>query len=221
MNPGISLPVPRGHRQAPKQGGQEVIADRCSTLPHLAEVMTQHLTPLFSADQIQKRVAQLAVEIERQTPSGARLHLLTVLKGGFMFLADLVRSLSAPVTLDFVRLSSYRGDTESSGTITWALDPADVRGRHVLIVEDIVDTGLTLQAVRTRLLAKHPLSLRTVCLLDKPTRSRCDVPVEFVGFTIEDVFVVGYGLDLSERYRDLPDISSVSRPDKYRAPNRV
>ena len=183
--------------------------------------MTQRLTPLFSSDQIQERVAQLAVEIERQTPPEATLHLLTVLKGGFMFLADLVRSLSAPVTLDFVRLSSYGSDTKSSGILTWALEPLDVHGRHVLVVEDIVDSGLTLQAVRGRLLAHHPLSLRTVSLLDKPTRRRCDVPVEFVGFTIEDVFVVGYGLDLSERYRHLPNISSVSRPAKGPASDRV
>ena len=183
--------------------------------------MTQRLTPLFSSDQIQRRVAQLAAEIERQTPPEATLHLLTVLKGGFMFLADLVRCLTAPVTLDFVRLASYHSDTQSSGTITWELEPADVRGRHVLVVEDIVDSGLTLQAVRARLLAQEPLSLRTVCLLDKPARRRCDVPVEFVGFTIEDVFVVGYGLDLSERYRHLPDISSVVQRDKEPTPNRV
>ena len=171
--------------------------------------MTPAPTPLFSEDEIRATVARLAAEIEQATPAGEAVHLVAVLKGAFMFLADLARALARPVTLDFVRLSSYGSGVESAGTVKLLQEPDDVRDRHVLIVEDIVDTGITLDALRTYLLARGPKSLRAVCLLDKPARRQCEVPVEFTGFTIEDVFVVGYGLDLAERHRELPYIATL------------
>ena len=182
--------------------------------------MTGTLTSLLSREQIQATVSRLAATIERETPHGTTLHLIAPLKGSFMFLSDLARAMSIPVTIDFVRLSSYVDRTTSSGSVNWLLSPANVRGRHVLIVEDIVDTGLTLQALRTNLLAQDPHSLRSVCLLDKPARRRLDIPIEFVGFTIDDVFVVGYGLDLAEAHRQLPFIAVIDTT-KDRTSNRV
>ena len=126
-----------------------------------------------------------------------------------MFLADLSRALAGPVTIDFVRTSSYGSGTISAGDVRFLETPDDVTGRHVLIVEDIVDTGETLHALREWLLTHQAASVRTVCLLDKPSRRVRDVPVEFIGFTIDDVFVVGYGLDLSGRHRELPYIGVI------------
>ncbi len=166
-------------------------------------------TPLFSENEICATVARLAAEIEQATPAGEAVHLVAVLKGSFMFLADLARALTRPITLDFVRLSSYESDVESAGTVKLIQEPDNVRDRHVLIVEDIVDTGATPDTLRAYLLAFDPKSLRTVCLLDKPTRRQREVPVEFTGFTIENVFVVGYGLDLAERHRELPYLATL------------
>jgi hypoxanthine phosphoribosyltransferase len=127
-----------------------------------------------------------------------------------MFLADLVRAIDMPVTLDFMALSSYADGTTSSGEVRLLKDlDSALEGRHVLIVEDIVDTGLTLQYLQDILAARGPKSVRTACLLSKPSRRKVDVRVEYIGFTIEDHFVVGYGLDLDERYRNLPHIAVV------------
>ena len=171
--------------------------------------MTALPTPLFSADEIGAQVRALAAAIDRDTPRDAPLHLVGVLTGGFIFLADLCRALRGPVTIDFVRISSYGSGATSASAVRFLHPPDDVAGRHVLIVEDIVDTGETLLALRNRLLAARASSVRTVCLLDKPSRRVRDVPVEFIGFTIDDVFVVGYGLDLSGRHRELPYIGIV------------
>lgn len=165
------------------------------------------LSVRFSADDIQTRVDTLAHEIEAAYPVGHDIHLVGVLRGAFLFLTDLTRCLTRPITLDFARLSSYGSDTVSSGTIAWHLTPDDVAGRHVLIVEDIVDSGRTLETLHQHLLTQKPESLRTVCLIDKPSRRRRKVLVDFIGFTVEDVFLVGYGLDLAGRYRDLPYIA--------------
>ena len=171
--------------------------------------MPASLTPLFSAAEIDTQVRALAAAIDRDTPSDVPLHLLGVLKGAFVFLADLSRALAGPVTIDFVRTSSYGSGTISAGDVRFLETPDDVTGRHVLIVEDIVDTGETLHALREWLLTHQAASVRTVCLLDKPSRRVRDVPVEFIGFTIDDVFVVGYGLDLSGRHRELPYIGVI------------
>jgi hypoxanthine phosphoribosyltransferase len=123
-------------------------------------------------------------------------------------MADLVRAMSARVTLDFIAVSSYGKDTRSSGEVRLLKDlDSGLEGRHVIIVEDIVDTGLTLTYLQDILRARAPRSLRTVCLLSKPSRRLVDVTVEYTGFTIEDRFVVGYGLDYSEKYRNLPYIA--------------
>ncbi len=166
------------------------------------------LVPLIPADRIQRRVGELAADIEASTPPEVTIHLVGVLAGGFIFLADLARAFSRPVTIDFARCASYGNGKRSSGVTFWSLEPRDLCGRHVLIVEDIVDTGNTLHALRSRLLAQRPAWLRTACLLDKPSRRRRDVPIEFVGFTIDDVFVVGYGLDHAENHRHLPYIAA-------------
>jgi len=167
------------------------------------------LTPLLTADEIQAGVRRLALEIDAAYPPGTVLLLLTVLKGGFVFLADLIRAMPRPVMLDFIVLSSYAG-SDTSGRVRLVKDmDANIRGRDVVIVEDIVDTGLTLAYLRRELAAREPHSLRTVCLLDKPARRRVTLHIEHVGFTIEDRFVVGYGLDLNECYRELPYIASV------------
>jgi hypoxanthine phosphoribosyltransferase len=161
---------------------------------------------LLSRDQIQKRVSELAAEIRRDSPGD--LHLVAVLKGAFIFLSDLVRQMSGPVTLDFMAVSSYAKGETTSGEVRLLKDlDTALDGRHVLIVEDIVDTGLTLTYLQDILRARNPRSLRTACLLSKPSRRQVDVKVEYIGFTIEDRFVVGYGLDYSERFRNLPHIA--------------
>jgi hypoxanthine phosphoribosyltransferase len=138
---------------------------------------------------------------------GEDLHLVCVLKGAFLFLADLLRAMDGRVTIDFIALSSYVGGTTSSGEVRLIKDlDYGLEGRNVVIVEDIVDTGLTLHYLQEILRARNPKSLRTACLLSKPSRRQIDVKVDHIGFTIEDRFVVGYGLDYSEQYRNLPYI---------------
>src|SRR5712692_3792942 len=161
---------------------------------------------LLSADPIQKRVAELAIEIRRDAPDD--LHLVAVLKGAFMFLSDLVRHMTGRVSLDFMAVSSYAAATTSSGEVRMLKDlDTTLQGRNVVIVEDIVDTGLTLTYLQEILRARNPQSLRTACLLNKPSRRQVEVKVEYIGFTIEDRFVVGYGLDYAEQYRNLRDIA--------------
>ena len=161
---------------------------------------------LLSADRIQKRVAELAVDIRRDVPDG--LHLIAVLKGAFIFLSDLVRHMDGPVSLDFMALSSYTKGTTAAGDVRLLKDlDMTLDGKNVVIVEDIVDTGLTLTYLQDIVRARNPKSLRTACLLSKPSRRQVDVKVEYVGFTIEDQFVVGYGLDYAEQYRNLREIA--------------
>ena len=164
---------------------------------------------LLSEQQIQKRVAELAAEIRRDSPDD--VHLVAVLKGAFMFLSDLVRKMSGRVTLDFMAVSSYAKAKTSSGEVRMLKDlDSALDGRNVIIVEDIVDTGLTLTYLQDILRARNPRSLRTACLLSKPSRRQVDVAVEYIGFTIEDRFVVGYGLDYAEQYRNLPYIAVIN-----------
>jgi len=166
---------------------------------------------LLSREQIQARVAEMGAQIERDYPAGEGIHLVGVLKGGFMFMADLVRAMSPRVTLDFIAVSSYAKSTKSSGEVRMLKDlDSGLEGRHVIIVEDIVDTGLTLTYLQDILRARAPKSLKTACLLSKPSRRKVNVTVEYVGFTIEDQFVVGYGLDYAEKYRNLGDIAVLS-----------
>jgi hypoxanthine phosphoribosyltransferase len=163
---------------------------------------------LLAADTIQQRVRGLAEEIRADHADG--VHLVCVLKGAFVFLADLARALHGEATLDFIAVSSYGLSTRSSGQVQLLKDlDAPIEGRDVVIVEDIVDTGLTLIYLQDILRARAPRSLRTACLLSKPSRRQVEVKVEYVGFTIEDKFVVGYGLDYGEKYRNLPYIAVI------------
>jgi hypoxanthine phosphoribosyltransferase len=161
---------------------------------------------LLSEEQIQKRVAEMAAEIRRDCPDD--VHLIAVLKGAFIFLSDLVRHMTGKVSLDFMAVSSYAKGTTTSGEVRMMKDlDFGLDGRHVIIVEDIVDSGLTLNYLHEILRARNPKSLRTACLLSKPSRRLVKVPVEYIGFSIEDHFVVGYGLDYAEQYRNLAHIA--------------
>jgi len=163
---------------------------------------------LISAEQIQARVAELAAQIRRDFPSN--VHIIAVLKGAFIFMSDLVRRMDGSVSLDFIAVSSYAKGTTSSGEVRLLKDlDTTLDGKDVLIVEDIVDTGLTLTYLQDILRARNPRVLKTACLLSKPSRRQVDVAVEYIGFTIEDQFVVGYGLDYAEQYRNLPYIGLI------------
>jgi hypoxanthine phosphoribosyltransferase len=172
-----------------------------SPMPELAP------TVMLSADDVQARIAALAREISRDYPDGEDIHLVAILKGAFLFLGDLIRAMNRHVTIDFMAVSSYGKGTNSSGEVRMIKDlDSGLEGRNVIIVEDIVDTGLTLAYLQEILHARNPKTLRTACLLSKPSRRKVAVKVEYIGFTIEDRFVVGYGLDYAERYRNLPFI---------------
>ena len=161
---------------------------------------------LISADDINQRVRELAHEIQKDHPHG--VHQVCVLKGAFVFLADLARNMDGPVTLDFMAMSSYGKGMVSSGQVRLLKDlDSPIEGRDVVIVEDIVDTGLTLAYLQDILHARAPRKLRTACLLSKPSRRKNNVVVDYIGFTIEDRFVVGYGLDYAGTYRNVPYIA--------------
>lgn len=177
-----------------------------------------HVTTLLAPDALQARIHELAQEIRRDAPQST-LHLVCVLKGAFLFLADLIRAMDGPITVDFLALTSYGSGTTSSGEVRLVKDlDSGLEGRDVIIVEDIVDTGLTLHYLQEILRARGPRSLKTACLLSKPSRRQIAVDVEYVGFTIEDRFVVGYGLDYAERYRNLPFIGVLASHDADEAP---
>ena len=161
---------------------------------------------LITRHQLASRIAAMASEIRATLPDDD-IHFVCVLKGAFLFLADLVRSLDDRVTIDFIAVSSYGAGKQSSGEVRLVKDvDTSLENRHVVIIEDIVDTGLTLNYLQDILRLRGPRSLRTACLLSKPSRRKVNVRVDFIGFTIEDHFVVGYGLDFSEKYRNLPYI---------------
>ena len=166
------------------------------------------MTILLDANTIQARVKELAEEIERDYPAGEEIHMVCVLKGGFVFMSDLVRNMSTRVSMDFIAVSSYGAGTKSSGEVRFQKDlDTSLENRNVIVVEDIVDTGLTLKYLQEILRSRAPKNLRTACLLSKPSRRKVEVPVDYIGFTIEDRFVVGYGLDYAEKYRNLPHIA--------------
>ena len=161
---------------------------------------------VLDRDEIQSIVQRLAVEIEDDLDHRSPI-FIGVLKGCVYFLTDLTRLLKQPVEIDFIQVSSYGASTTSSGSVVLVKDiTADVRNRDIYLVEDIVDTGTTLTDVIHLLDARHPRSIQVVALLSKPSRRQLDVEVAFQGVEIDDVFVVGYGLDYGESYRNLPDI---------------
>ena len=155
---------------------------------------------------LKETISKLADQI-RKDYSGKTILLVGVLKGACLFMADLMRALKMDVEIDFVRLSSYGTEQHSSGTVTLVKDISrDIRGKHVLIVEEIIDTGHSLRFLYDRLIQSAPASLEIVALLDKKEKRLVEVPVKYTGIAIEDKFVVGYGLDLKEHLRNLPDV---------------
>jgi hypoxanthine phosphoribosyltransferase len=160
---------------------------------------------LYTADEIKKVISELAVKIIQDYQDKQPV-LISILKGSFVFLADLVRELNMPLQVEFVKLSSYQGK-KSSGKVNIVQGlKTPIRGRHVLIIEDIVDTGLTISALITYLQKKRPASIKVCALTDKPSRRQVPVTIDYLGFTVPDKFIVGYGLDWDERYRYLPEI---------------
>jgi hypoxanthine phosphoribosyltransferase len=162
---------------------------------------------LLTEEQIQVRVREMGAILSREYVGKSPV-LVNILKGGFIFLADLIRSMDIACEVDFMVVSSYEDKGESSGVVRILSDLGlNIEGRHVIIVEDIVDTGLTLDYLRELLLARNPASLKIVTLLDKSEKRVVNVPIDLVGFRIPNEFVVGYGLDFAQRYRNLPYIT--------------
>ncbi|MEI8309044.1 MAG: hypoxanthine phosphoribosyltransferase [Chloroflexales bacterium] len=170
---------------------------------------------LIAEEQIHTRVRALGTQISADYRDANNLLLVGVLKGCTMFMMDLVREITIPVAFDFIAVASYGQSTESSGAVRMLKDlDADLAGRNVLIIEDIIDSGLTLAYLRGQLLGRGPASLRICTLLNKPERRSADVPVDYLGFDIPNEFVVGYGLDYAERYRNLRYIG-ILKPEVY------
>ncbi|MCC6625475.1 MAG: hypoxanthine phosphoribosyltransferase [Deltaproteobacteria bacterium] len=166
----------------------------------------QDLAVLISDETIQRRVRELAEEISRDY-AGKDLALVGILKGSFVFLSDLSRALSIECTIDFLGLSSYGHRTTTTGVVQITSDlTSPIEGRDVLVVEDIIDTGLTMRYLLENLSTRKPSSIKVCTLLHKPSRTKVDVPMHYVGFTIEDHFVIGYGLDYADKFRNLPFI---------------
>jgi hypoxanthine phosphoribosyltransferase len=169
---------------------------------------------LLSEDQIQERLQALAKEIDADY-AGRDIILVGVLKGAFMVMADLARYLETPVEFDFMAVSSYGSATQTSGVVRILKDlDRDIAGRHVVVVEDIIDSGLTLSYLLKNLRARQPASLEVLTLLSKPDQIRVEIPVRYSGFEVPNLFVVGYGLDYAERYRNLPYVGTL-RPSVY------
>ena len=169
---------------------------------------------LVTEEALQARIAELGAEISRDY-KGENLHLICILRGGVLFLTDLMRRISIPNTIDFMAVSSYGVARQSTGQVRITLDlKDDIQDRHVLLVEDIVDSGYTIASVLEFLETRHPKTLRVCALLDKPERREVDVPIHYRGFLIPNKFVFGYGLDMDEYYRNLPFIATVDL-DRY------
>lgn len=166
---------------------------------------------LITGEEIQGKLAQLAAQLDLDF-AGRELLLVGILKGAFVLIADLARYLAVPVAVDFMAVSSYGSATRTSGTVRILKDlDVDIQGRHVLLVEDVVDSGLTLNYLLRNLRSRKPASLEVLALLTKPSQQRIDIPIRYHGFAVPDVFVVGYGLDYGERYRNLPFIATLTQ----------
>jgi len=169
---------------------------------------------LISHQQIRERTEELGRQVTEDY-RGKNPLLICILKGGLMFLADLMREVDLPLEIDFIAVSSYGDSTESSGVVRILMDlERNIQGRHVLIVEDIIDTGRTLSYIIGNLRTRGPASIKVCTLLDKPARRELEIPIDYVGFTIPDRFVIGYGLDYGEIYRNLPFVG-ILKPELY------
>ncbi len=164
---------------------------------------------IISKNELGKRIKELGKKISKDY-AGKELILIGILKGSFIFLADLIRQIKIPHEVDFIAVASYGQEIEGSGAVRLIKDlSANIEGKNVIIIEDIVDTGLTLNFIRKNLLLRNPKSLEIVTLLDRKERRKVQVPIKYVGFEVPNEFVVGYGLDLGEKYRNLPYIAKV------------
>ncbi|NPV92545.1 MAG: hypoxanthine phosphoribosyltransferase [Firmicutes bacterium] len=169
---------------------------------------------LFTEEAIQNRVKELAAEITEDY-QGKEIIVVGILTGAFIFMADLIREIKLPLTVDFIDVASYGSSTYSSGVVRIVKDlEKSIENAHVLVVEDIVDTGLTLNYISQNLLSRHPASLKICAFLDKPSRRQAPIKVDYLGYKIPDEFAVGYGLDFAEKYRSLPYIA-VLAPEEY------
>ena len=172
--------------------------------------MAEHIQVLISEEDVCKRIEELARKISEDY-AGKTLHLICILKGSLFFTCELAKRLTIPVTIDCMSVSSYGAGTSSSGVVRLQKDLDEtIEGRDVLVIEDIIDSGRTLSYLLGNLAARHPESLRLCTLLDKPDRRVCEVHVDYTGFEIPDQFVVGFGLDFDQRYRNLPFIGVLS-----------
>lgn len=165
---------------------------------------------LFSQEMIADKVEELGKKITNDYNSDDEIVVIGVLKGANMFLSDLIRKIDLPLYIDFMAVSSYGNSTESSGVVRILKDlDLEIEGKHILIIEDIVDTGLTLKYLTENLKSRKIASLKICTLLDKPSRRKCDLHIDYVGFQIPDAFIVGYGIDYAEKYRNLPYIAMI------------
>ena len=172
--------------------------------------MAEKISVLLSEEEVYARIKAIGEQISRDY-EGKQIHMICVLKGGTFFMCELAKRISVPVSLDFMAVSSYGGDTKSSGVVKIVKDLDEaIQGKDVLVVEDIVDSGRTLSYLLEMLRDRKPASLKLCTLLDKPDRRVIEVPVDYTGFQIPDEFVVGYGLDYDQKYRNLPYIGIVS-----------
>lgn len=167
------------------------------------------LSTLIDEQTLQAKIRELGARITRDY-QGKDLTLLGVMKGSVFFATDLAKAIDLPCTIEFLGVSSYNGGTETTGEVRITYDVTKpLAGRHVLVIEDIIDTGLTMKFLLENLAARHPASVKVCSLLEKPARARTQVPIDYKGFVIDDVFVVGYGLDYGEKYRNLPFIGKM------------
>lgn len=170
------------------------------------DIMKEVIHEMFSKEQIEKKISELAEQLNRDY-AGETLHLICVLKGSVFFFTELAKRVTVPVTIDFMAVSSYGKGTSSSGELEVRKDLDEpIEGMHCLIVEDIIDSGNTLSMTKKMLLGRNPASLKICTLLDKPERRETNIEVEYTGYVIPDKFVVGYGLDYAQKYRNLPYI---------------
>ncbi len=167
---------------------------------------------LITSEQLQAKVREMAAQIDKDYAEEDDVILITLLKGGAIFAVDLMHNLHVPVEIDFMSVSSYGSSTKTSGIVKVIKDlDVDISGRNVLLVEDIIDSGLTLSYVRALLLERKPKDLKICTILDKPSRRKTQVPVDYVGFEIPDEYVIGYGLDYAQKFRNLPYIGVLKR----------
>lgn len=169
---------------------------------------------LINEEEIEEKVYELAKNIEKDY-KGEEVIFVGILKGACVFISDIIRKIDLDIRLDFMAVSSYGMSTQSSGVVKILKDlDSDIEDKNVVVVEDIIDTGLTLSYLRENLMARNPKSLKICTLLDKPERRKCDIPVDYAGFKIPDKFIVGYGIDYGEKFRNLPYIGVVGKEDK-------